>query len=124
MPQEQMDAYFAKMQDESYLAFLDMDFLNLPRPRRIPRIPTLALGGEQDAIISTREVRATAAAYGGEAEESLRAAGTTLCSIPAGRRLPTASSPGYAPYAACAEPGAARAQKSRAASSTEAARRL
>lgn len=68
MPQDQMAAYFAKMQDESYLAFLDMDFLNLPRPRRIPRIPTLALGGEQDAIISTREVRATAATYGGEAE--------------------------------------------------------
>jgi pimeloyl-ACP methyl ester carboxylesterase len=67
MPQAQVDAYFARMQDESYLAFLDMVFLNLPRPGRIPRTPTLALGGAEDAIISPREVRATAAAYQGQA---------------------------------------------------------
>jgi pimeloyl-ACP methyl ester carboxylesterase len=68
MPQAQVDAYFAKMQDESYLAFLDMVFLNLPRRKRVARVPTLALGGAEDAIISPEEVRATAAAYGGEAE--------------------------------------------------------
>ncbi len=59
------------MQDESYLAFLDMLALNLPRPRRVLRrnaIPMLILGGVDDRIFPPGEVRQTAKSYGQEAE--------------------------------------------------------
>lgn len=62
MPDEQVRAYFARIQDEAYVAFLDMLVFNLPRPRRV-RTPLLVLGGERDRIFSPREVRATARAY-------------------------------------------------------------
>jgi len=68
MPIEQVNSYFARMQDESYLAYLDMVFLNLPRPRRVPRTPMLVLGGTSDAIITTGEARATSRKYGAEVE--------------------------------------------------------
>jgi pimeloyl-ACP methyl ester carboxylesterase len=58
--------YFSLMQDESYLAFLDMVVLNLPRPKRV-KTPMLVLGAERDAIFSPHEVQATAAAYGQQA---------------------------------------------------------
>src|SRR5205085_5476045 len=51
MPAEHMHAHFARVQDESYLAYLDMLFLDLPRPRRVSRTPTLVLVGTDDAII-------------------------------------------------------------------------
>jgi alpha-beta hydrolase superfamily lysophospholipase len=55
-------ALYARIQDEAYLAFLDMLAFNLPRPRRV-RAPMLELGGEHDRILSRREVEATARAY-------------------------------------------------------------
>lgn len=54
--------YFRFIQDESYLAFLDMVFLNLPKPKRV-KTPMLVLGGERDAIFHPSEVHATATAY-------------------------------------------------------------
>jgi pimeloyl-ACP methyl ester carboxylesterase len=63
MPTNQVNAYFAKLQDEAYLAYLDMLMLNLPHPKRASRPPSLVLGGANDAIISPAEVRATARTY-------------------------------------------------------------
>ncbi|HMQ31671.1 MAG TPA: alpha/beta fold hydrolase [Chloroflexaceae bacterium] len=58
--------YFQRLQDESYLAFLDMVAFSLPRPGRV-QAPVLVLGGEHDAVFRPAEMRATAAAYGGDA---------------------------------------------------------
>ena len=55
--------HVARVQDESYAAFLDMLVLDRPRPRRV-RTPMLVLGASRDAIFTPREVAATAAAYG------------------------------------------------------------
>jgi pimeloyl-ACP methyl ester carboxylesterase len=68
MPTQQVDSYFARMQDESYLAYLDIVFLNLPRPRRVPQTPMLVLGGTNDAIFTPAEARATARRYNAEVE--------------------------------------------------------
>jgi alpha-beta hydrolase superfamily lysophospholipase len=63
MPEEQVNAYFAKMQDESFLGFLDMLILNLPRPKRVAPLPMLIVGGEADRIFTPYEVTSTAKAY-------------------------------------------------------------
>lgn len=55
--------YAARVQDESYLAFLDMLVLDRPRPHRVTT-PMLVLGGSRDAIFPPPEVHATASAYG------------------------------------------------------------
>jgi pimeloyl-ACP methyl ester carboxylesterase len=65
-PQTIVDACFERLQDESYLAFLDT-ILVLPRPRRV-RAPMLVLGADKDAFFTVDEVRRTAWAYGTEAE--------------------------------------------------------
>lgn len=66
MPDAQVQAYFAHIQDESYLAFLGMLALNLPRPKRVRARqagPVLVLGGSADRIFPPREVQQTARAY-------------------------------------------------------------
>ena len=63
MPDEQVNSYFTMLQDESYLAYLDIVFLNLPRPRRISPPPMLVMNGTSDAIFTPREARATARTY-------------------------------------------------------------
>ena len=63
LPAEKTRAYFAQLQDDSYLGYLDMVFLNLPRPKRASRPPMLVVGGTADALFSPGEVRATAATY-------------------------------------------------------------
>lgn len=68
MPVEQVNAYFTKMQDEAYLAYLDIVFLNLPRPKRVSKPPMLVLGGTDDAIFTPGEARATARTYNAEVE--------------------------------------------------------
>ena len=54
--------YVARVQDESYLAFLDMLVLDRPRPHRVTA-PMLVVGGSRDAIFPPPEVHATASAY-------------------------------------------------------------
>jgi hypothetical protein len=65
-PQAIVDSCFARLQDESYLAFIDT-MVVLPRPHRV-RAPLLVMGAEQDAFFTVDEVRRTARAYGTEAE--------------------------------------------------------
>ncbi len=67
MPEEKVQAYFALMQNESYRAFLDMMLFSLPRPKRI-KTPMLVLGGGRDRIFTPKECKATARAYGTQAE--------------------------------------------------------
>ncbi|WP_328470792.1 lysophospholipase [Actinoplanes sp. NBC_00393] len=55
-------AYHARLQDESFRAFLDLIALDRPDPKRV-RAPVLVLGAHRDTIISRSEVEATAAAY-------------------------------------------------------------
>lgn len=65
-PRDIVDKCFARLQDESYLAFIDT-MIVLARPRRV-RAPVLVLGAERDAIITVDEVRKTGRAYRTEAE--------------------------------------------------------
>ena len=58
--------YFARLQDESYSAFLDMVVFRLPRATRVTT-PVLVLGAEDDAIFRPAEMQRTAKAYAGEA---------------------------------------------------------
>jgi len=62
-PQAVVDRRHARLQDESYLAFVDMVALVPPRPRRV-HAPVLVLGAKRDALIAVEEVRQTARAYG------------------------------------------------------------
>jgi pimeloyl-ACP methyl ester carboxylesterase len=64
--QEIVDNCFARIQDESYLAFMDTMAVR-PRPHRI-NVPVLVLGAERDSIITAAEVQKTASVYGTVAE--------------------------------------------------------
>jgi alpha-beta hydrolase superfamily lysophospholipase len=66
MPEDQLQAYAERLQDESYLGFLDMLALNLPRPKRV-KTPMLVLGAANDMIFHPNEVEATAPAYNTQA---------------------------------------------------------
>jgi pimeloyl-ACP methyl ester carboxylesterase len=61
-PEEQLRAYWALMQDESYMAFLDMVALDLPKPAKI-RTPLLVLGVARDNMLSRADMEETARAY-------------------------------------------------------------
>jgi len=67
MPEERVTQYAARLQEESRRATYDTLFLDLPRPQHVTT-PLLVLGPEHDAIFSPKEIRATARAYGTEAE--------------------------------------------------------
>jgi pimeloyl-ACP methyl ester carboxylesterase len=62
MSDENVHRFFNRFQDESYLAFLDMMILDLPKPKRISS-PLLVLGAANDTMIEKREIEATARAY-------------------------------------------------------------
>ena len=65
--EEDLAAYFARMQDEAFRAYVDMMLLSLPRPERV-KTPLLVLGAANDKAISPCEVEATARTYGTPAE--------------------------------------------------------
>ncbi len=68
MPDEQVNAYQQRLQDESYRAFLDMLALDLVKTRQVNRVPMLVLGAEHDILFPQRQIHRTAAVYGAEAE--------------------------------------------------------
>lgn len=63
----QLQGYWEQLQDESYMGFLDMLVLNLPKPQKV-RTTMLVLGAERDSVFSVAEVEATARAYNTKAE--------------------------------------------------------
>lgn len=63
----QVQGYWERMQEESFLGFLDMLAFNLPKPEKV-KTPILVLGGSKDAVFSPAEVEATARAYNTTAE--------------------------------------------------------
>jgi pimeloyl-ACP methyl ester carboxylesterase len=66
LPEEQLVKYHARMQDDSFRAFLDLLGLNLAHPKRV-KTPLLVLGGEKDWALGP-DAKATARAYGVKAE--------------------------------------------------------
>lgn len=66
-PDEEFLNYHKLLQNEAFLAFLDMVALSLPKPDQV-KAPMLVLGGEKDTVISQNQVRSTAKAYKTEAE--------------------------------------------------------
>ncbi|WP_204079868.1 alpha/beta hydrolase [Mycobacterium riyadhense] len=67
-PQDHVNSYQQRVQDESYRAFLDMLALDLVKTKRVNRVPMLVLGAERDVIVSQRQIHRTAAVYGAEAQ--------------------------------------------------------
>ncbi len=63
-PDEKVNTYLPRLQDESYRAFLDMLALDLVKTTHVHRIPMLVVGAEDDTIVSPRQIRRTAAVYG------------------------------------------------------------
>lgn len=63
MPPDQVARFAGQMQNESFLAFMDMALLRLVRRSRI-RTPLLVLGAEGDRLTPPRTIEATARAYG------------------------------------------------------------
>jgi len=62
IPREEALNFGARLSDESYLAFLDMLFLDLPKlPENLP--PVLVIGGEKDTLFSVTSQQATARRY-------------------------------------------------------------
>ena len=62
MPERELQRHFERMQDESYMAFLDMMFLDLPDPTKIAT-PILIIGAAKDRIFTPKEMERTARAY-------------------------------------------------------------
>src|SRR5947209_7414683 len=48
MKDSQVRSFHDRLQDESYLAYLDMMVFDLPRPAAVPKLPMLVLGGQAD----------------------------------------------------------------------------
>jgi pimeloyl-ACP methyl ester carboxylesterase len=68
MPKDKVAEYFARLQNESYRAVLEMGFLALPKPRKAKKTPMLLLGAANDNIFTVEEERKTARAYGTQFE--------------------------------------------------------
>lgn len=62
LPDEDLRVYWQRMQEESYMAFLDMVALDLPRPRKV-KTPLLILGAARDNMLTPKDIEATARAY-------------------------------------------------------------
>ncbi len=62
LPHEQLVEYWKRMEDDSYMAFLDMVALDLPKPEKV-KTPLLVLGAARDNMLGPGEINATARAY-------------------------------------------------------------
>jgi pimeloyl-ACP methyl ester carboxylesterase len=67
LPDGELRAYWQLMQEESYMAFLDMVALDLPKPAKV-KTPLLILGAARDNMLKPREIEATARAYHTQSE--------------------------------------------------------
>jgi pimeloyl-ACP methyl ester carboxylesterase len=67
LPDEELLSYWKQMQDESYMAFLDMVALDRPEPAKV-KAPLLVLGAGRDNMLKPSEIQATARAYHTQAE--------------------------------------------------------
>lgn len=67
IPDEELFTYWKRMEEESYMALLDMVMLDRPEPRRV-KTPLLVLGAARDNMLSQGEIEATAKAYNTQAE--------------------------------------------------------
>jgi pimeloyl-ACP methyl ester carboxylesterase len=61
-PDDRLSDYWKLMQDESYMALLDMVALDLPKPTDV-KAPLLILGAARDNMLAPSEIEATARAY-------------------------------------------------------------
>ncbi len=61
-PDEQLAPIAPRLQDESFLAFLQMVFLALPKAKTSP-VPLMIIGGGDDYLISEKDTRQMAASY-------------------------------------------------------------
>jgi len=64
MSEADSDRYWSRLQDESYLAYLEMLAFRKPRPKRVTT-PVLVIGGKEDRLFTRSEMVKTARAYGG-----------------------------------------------------------
>jgi pimeloyl-ACP methyl ester carboxylesterase len=62
LPDEQLLEYWKQMQEDSFMAFLDMVALDLPKPVKV-KTPLLVLGVGRDNMLKPSEIEATARAY-------------------------------------------------------------
>ncbi len=62
LPDNEILSYWKRLQDESYLAWLDMLAFNLPKPGE-GTSPMLVLGGMNDINLKPGQIKATARAY-------------------------------------------------------------
>jgi len=67
LPEELLVKYWKQTQDDSFMAFVDMVALDLPKPEKV-KTPLLVLGAARDNMIGPREIEATARAYNTRAE--------------------------------------------------------
>src|SRR5512134_211391 len=67
LPDEKLLEYWKQMQDDSFMAFLDMVALDPPKPAKV-KTPLLVLGAARDNMIAPREIEATGRAYHTQAE--------------------------------------------------------
>jgi len=67
LPEELLVKYWKQTQDDSFMAFVDMVVLDLPKPEKV-KTPLLVLGASLDNMIAPIEVEATARAYNTHAE--------------------------------------------------------
>jgi alpha-beta hydrolase superfamily lysophospholipase len=61
-PERKLEIAVSQMQDESFLAFLEMIALNLPDYKKV-KTPLMIIGGEKDYLISEKATRKMADLY-------------------------------------------------------------
>lgn len=67
-PEEQVQSVQRRLQDESYLAFLELVAVARVRTQRVGQVPMLVLGAQNDTLVSPPQLRRTAAAYRAETQ--------------------------------------------------------